>query len=199
MKRTDSNAATLFEIEPPGSGAKMMLWLLCLALPLAITGTAMGMALAGVDPVRLRLIGDNQALTVAVGIGGLIAVMLPLTLWLHRAMRRNVVELHHGMLMLRAGWYRQRIAASALDFSKSRVLSLDEFPEYRPWLKSNAISLPGYHAGHFRLRDLRRKAFCILTSRQKVLMLQERDGRILLLSLRQPRALLDALKDVASG
>lgn len=198
MKRTESDAARQFEIEPPGSGTRVAIWLLCMVLPLAITGTALGTALIGADPARLRLIGDSQMLTVTVCIGGLVAVMLPLALWLHRAMRSNTVELQHGVLALRAGWYRQRITVSDLDLSKSRVLSLDEFPEYRPLLKSNAISLPGYHAGHFRLRNLRSKVFCILTSRQKVLMLQERGGRIVLLSLCQPRALLDALKDAAT-
>lgn len=197
MKRSDSNAPRRFEIEPPGGTTQVLLWLLCLVLPLAITGLALGMGMDSIDPARLRFIADSQLITSAVCFGMLVAVMLPVALWLNRAMRRSVVELGRGVLSLHAGWYRQRIPVSGLDLSRSRVLSLDEFPEYRPFLKSNAISLPGYHVGHFRLRNLRGKAFCILTSRQKLLMLQERGGRVLLLSLRQPRSLLDALKAAA--
>ena len=198
MKRTESDSTRQFAIEPPGSSTQVAMWLLCLVLPLSITGIALGMVLTGADPARLRLIGDNQALTTTACIGGLIVVMLPLALWLHRLLRNHTAKLQHGVLALRAVWYRQRIAVSDLDLSKSRVLSLDEFPEYRPMLKTNAISMPGFRAGHFRLRNLRSKVFCILTSRQKVLLLQERGGRIVLLSLCQPRALLDALKDAAT-
>ena len=53
-------------------------------------------------------------------------------------------------------------------------------------------SMPGYRAGHFRLRD-RRRAFVLVTRREKLLALPERNGRMLLLSLKQPQALLDAL------
>ncbi len=199
MNSHDAFPAQRFEIEPPGSGANAMLWLLCLALPLAVAGAVLGSVLAQADPAHPNLIGGSRAITIAFTIALVMAIALPLAVWLHRTMRQSAVELDRTLLTLRAGWYRQRIAVSDLELSRSRVLSLDEFPEYRPWLKSNAISLPGYHAGHFRLRNLRRKAFCILTSRQKVLMLQERSGRTILLSLRQPRALLDALKQAAGG
>jgi hypothetical protein len=199
MRQNDSNAPRQFEIEPPGSTTRVLLWVLSLVLPLVIVGLALRFELGSADPARLRLIADSPAITGAVCMGVLVVVLLPVTIWLNRSLRRSVVELDRGVLALRAGWYRHRVAVSDLDLSRSRVLSLDEFPEYRPFLKSNAISLPGYKAGHFRLRNLRGKAFCILTSHQKILMLQERNGRVLLLGLRQPRSLLDALKDADAG
>ena len=57
------------------------------------------------------------------------------------------------------------------------------------------MSLPGYQAGHFRLRAKLGKAFCLVTDTRRVLWLPMRDGKQqLLLSLERPQALLDALR-----
>jgi len=57
------------------------------------------------------------------------------------------------------------------------------------------MSMPGFHAGHFRLRGDFGKAFCLLTQRDRVLWLPLRDGKQqFLLSLERPQALLDALR-----
>lgn len=52
--------------------------------------------------------------------------------------------------------------------------------------------MPGYQAGHFRQVG-GGKVFALVTDRRKVLALRENGGRLLLLSLAQPHALLDAL------
>ena len=56
--------------------------------------------------------------------------------------------------------------------------------------------MPGYQAGHFRLRD-RSRAFLLVTDRAKALLLPERGGRTLLLSAERPQTLLEALRAVA--
>ncbi len=53
------------------------------------------------------------------------------------------------------------------------------------------------HEAKIRLRD-RSPAFVLLTDRSRVLMLPEKPGKKVLLSLQQPQALLDALHQAGS-
>lgn len=193
MARTESTI-TRFPLVPLSRGALTAIWLLCAVLPISIAALALGIALMGAQPESIKLIAGSVPLTVALTIGLVGAITLPLAWWLHRSARRLAVELEHGMLELRASWYRLQIPVTDLDLGKSRVVRLSERPEYRPALKTNGMGLPGFSAGHFRLRDWHTKAFCILTERERVLALTERSGRVILLSLQQPQALLDALK-----
>lgn len=165
-----------FEVSPPSTLAWAMLVLLGGALPLAIVAT---LWLSGRSPH-----GALPALLV-----------IPLVLgFLLLAMRRRSVTLHDGVLDVRAAMYRKRVAVTELDLARARVVDLAERTELRPWLKSNGMSMPGFHAGHFRLRGDFGKAFCLLTQRERVLWLPLRDGKQqLLLSLERPQALLDAL------
>lgn len=123
----------------------------------------------------------------------LVAIPLVVALLL-LAMRRRAVTLRDGLLEVRAALYCKRVAATELDLAQARIVDLDERTDLRPWLKSNGMSMPGYHAGHFRLRGGHGKAFCLLTDRRRVLWLPLRDGGQLLLSLERPQALLDALR-----
>lgn len=174
--RTQSSSQS-FEISPPSTLAWSMPVLLGGALPLAIIGT---LWLSG-RPMH----GVLSAL-----------VVIPLLLaFLLLAMRRRAAELRTGMLEVRAAMYRKRVAVAELDLPRARIVNLDERTELRPWLKSNGMSMPGFHAGHFRLRGDFGKAFCLLTQRERVLWLPLRDGKQqLLLSLERPQALLDALR-----
>lgn len=123
-------------------------------------------------------------------------MILPLVLaMLGLAMKRRAVELHDGMLDVRAALFRQRIAVSQLDLGRARIVDLHERTELRPVLKTGGMSLPGFHAGRFRLREKFGRAFCLITDRRRVLWLPLRDGKDqLLLSLEHPQALLDALR-----
>jgi hypothetical protein len=193
MSRTASSGH--FEIEPPGSGARIWVWLLSVALPMLVAGTGLGFSLGRAGAAQAASIN----LTLVFALGALMfSILLTVAFWLQLAMRRNEVKLENGVLVLRAAWYRHRVAVADLDLSGSRVVSLDERTELRPLLKSNGYALPGYSAGHFRMRKLSRKAFCILTTRERVLLLKERSGHVILLSLRQPRTLLEALQRAAA-
>lgn len=77
------------------------------------------------------------------------------------------------------------------------MVDLREHTQLRPALKTGGMSLPGFHAGPFRMRDRLKKGFYLLTDQQRVLWLPQRDGGALLLSLEQPQQLLDALRTVA--
>lgn len=169
-------ASQSFAVSPPSPLAWGMLALLGGALPLAIIGT---LSLSG-RPIH----GVLPAL-----------VVIPLLLaFLLLVMRRRAVELQAGMLEVRAAIYRKRVAVAELDLPRARIVDLAERTELRPWLKSNGMSMPGFHAGHFRLRGDFGKAFCLLTQRERVLWLPLLGGGQLLLSLERPQALLDALR-----
>ena len=81
----------------------------------------------------------------------------------------------------------------ALQVDEARIVDLDANKEYRLGIKSFGTSMPGYHAGHFRQVG-GRKVFALVTDKRRVLVLPERDGRLLMLSLEKPQALLDALQ-----
>src|SRR5690606_4135612 len=101
-------------------------------------------------------------LVFALVILGVCAIALPLGLWFQRSLRRLAVEFDGHELNIRAGWYRLRVATGEVDVARARVVNLDEHREYRPLFKSNAVALPGYRVGHFRLCNWRRRAFALL-------------------------------------
>jgi hypothetical protein len=110
--------------------------------------------------------------------------------------RRQHIRLDNRELRITATLYTRKVAVEAIDLAQSRVLSLDEHIDLKPRLKTNGFSLPGFHAGYFRLRNLT-KAFCLITDRTRVLSLPLRDGGLILLSPEKPRALLDRLRELA--
>ena len=144
---------------------------------LAMLGGAIGVAFAArQDP------GALLALPILAMAAAVIAIV----------MRRRSVRLEDGALKISAGMHGHRVAIAGIDLAGARIVDLAEHKALRPLFKSFGTSLPGYHAGHFRLRD-RSKAFVLVTDRKRVLVLPEHSGRKLLLSLRHPQALLDAL------
>ena len=121
-------------------------------------------------------------------------VLLLAMLVIGAAVRRRRVVLDAGVLRIDAGFTSRRVAASELLPTQGRIVNLAEHIEMRPGLKSFGLGtrLPGYCAGYFRARGGVR-VFALVTDFSRVLVLPERSGRRLLLSLKQPQALLDAL------
>lgn len=172
-------ASRSFAVTPPPAYAWLWLAGMGVLLPL---GIVVGMHLSG-EQLRTAEIVP-------------VLVIVPLVFaMLLAAMKRRAVELHDGVLEVRAALFRQRVAVAQLDLERARVVDLAERTELRPVVKTGGMSLPGFHAGRFRLREKFGKAFCLLTDRHRVLWLPLRDGKDqLLLSLEQPQAVLDALK-----
>lgn len=125
-------------------------------------------------------------------------VMLLAVVFLLLVMRRRRVELQDNRLRVAAGMHTRDVAIADLDLAQARIVDLGEHGKLRPLFRSFGTFLPGYYAGHFRLRD-RGKAFVLLTDQARVLVLSERSGRRLLLSLQHPQALLDALRAARNG
>ena len=173
--------ARRFEVPPPPAHAWAILLALGGGLPLGGLGLAFWL-----DPEARA--GLHHAVPVLL----LVPVLLA---WLCWAMRRRVVELRDGVLDVRAAMYRRRVPVAEIDLPRARIVDLSEHTELRPSLKTNGMSLPGFHAGRFRLRRTPGRAFCLLTDGRRVLWLPLRDGKWqVLLSLEKPQVLLDALR-----
>lgn len=174
-----TTSARAFAVAPPPAHAWMWLVGMGVLLPACITAVLL---LTG-DPPQVA--GIVPALVIVPGVFAMLAL----------AMKRRAVELHAGTLEVRAALFRQRVAVAQLDLDRARIVDLAERTELRPVVKTGGMSLPGFHAGRFRLREKFARAFCLLTDRRRVLWLPLRDGKDqLLISLEHPQALLDALK-----
>ena len=110
---------------------------------------------------------------------------------------RRRVTLTDAVLKISAGLNTQTVAIDQLDLGNARIVDLDTHPDLRPWMKSMGTALPGLKDGHFRLRD-GRKAFVLMTERHRLLVLPRRDGKLILLSMEKPQALLSALNELAA-
>lgn len=121
------------------------------------------------------------------GLVGLVTLGVVLPLW------RREASFDGRRLRVKATWYTRESPLSDFRLDQARVVDLREQREFKPFLRTNGYGLPGLMAGHFRLRDLR-KAFCLVTDPAKVLALPHADGRVWLLSLEHPQAVLDILR-----
>ena len=136
--------------------------------------------------------GDPEALA---GTSIALVVIAVATIACAAGLKRRRVEFDGHMLLVVAGLFSRRVAVDRIDLERARIVNLEEHTELRPAIKTVGMSLPGYQAGYFRLREKLGKAFCLVTDRHRVLWLPQRDGKDqLLVSLEHPQALLDALK-----
>ena len=169
-----------FPLSPTGRTIWLWLWIpLLLASIVVISGALTGYR--GNAPY-LFLLTIPFVVLVGAGLGWIV--------------RRRHIRLNNRELQIIATLYTRKVAVEAIDLAQARVVSLDEHTDLRPRLKTNGFSLPGFHAGYFRLRNLS-KAFCLITDRTRVLSLPLRDGGQILLSPEKPRVLLDRLRELA--
>ena len=169
-----------FAVPPPGKPPMAFAWILGAGFPLGIAVLLVTMARDGAIPPLLVLAG--QALVAAT----VLLVLLPL--W------RRRVAFDGRRLRVDSTYYTREAPIAEFDLDGARVVDLRERTELRPLLKSNGYALPGFHSGHFRLRDWKRRAFCLVTDPSKVLALPHADGRVWLLSFEHPEAVLDILR-----
>lgn len=126
------------------------------------------------------------------GLWWLVALALLAPAMIVAAVMRRRVRIEDGVLHVVAGLNQTRVPLSELAPDDARIVDLETHPELRPGIKTFGTAMPGYQAGHFRQVG-GGKVFALVTDRRKVLALRENGGRLLLLSLAQPYALLDAL------
>lgn len=180
MQTNSSQATRDFSVTPPPTYAIAFLVLTGGVVPLVALGAMLWFG----NPRLDRLTQVSPVLVI-------VPVVLALLFF---AMKRRSVALVGGVLDVRAAIYRERTAVADIDLARARVVDLTEHTELRPLIKTNGMSLPGFHAGRFRLRGKLAKAFCLVTDRHRVLWLPLHNGKDqLLLSIERPQALLDAL------
>jgi hypothetical protein len=162
-----------------------------------------------ITPPDTRLIAIVPV-SIMIGISVLIAIgafpgpykwmLLPLGFTAAAAMvwmtHRRRVAIDDAVLRLVGGVNSRRVAIADLELERAQVVNLTTNPALKPVFRTFATAIPGYRAGHFRMRD-RSRAFLIVTDAKQVLHLRERGGGHLLLSLERPQALLEALRNVA--
>lgn len=152
-------------------------------LPIAIAvGVVLQVSAEQISPAMMLLVQAAAAI---------VSLTIVLPMW------RREAAFDGKHLRVKATFYTRRAALSEFDLAAARVVDLREHTELKPALKSNGFSVPGLHAGHFRLRD-KRRAFCLVTDPARVLCLPHADGRLWLLSLTHPQAVLDILRRAAA-
>jgi hypothetical protein len=186
MQANRSQAPQEFRVIPPTTYATAFLVLLGGVVPLA----ALGFMLWSGNPPLDRLTQVSPALVI-------IPVVLALLFF---AMKRRSVALVGGILDVRAALFRERTPIADIDLERARAVDLAERVDLHPTVKTMGMSLPGFHAGRFRLRGNLAKAFCLVTDRRRVLWLPLHNGKDqLLLSVERPQVLLDALHAAMAG
>lgn len=168
-----------------------------LALPrLGKAPTVLAVAFASVLPSIIAVVAVLQvergamSPVVLLAIQGLTAL---LTLGMVLPIWRREATFDGKQLRVKATFYSRQAPLSDFALDQARVVDLREPTEFKPLIRTNGVGMPGLLAGHFRLRD-GRKAFCLVTDTSRVLALPHADGRIWLLGLEHPQAVLDILR-----
>lgn len=174
-----------FAVVPPGKATWVTLLVAGAIVPLTILVLVMAFSEGRLlTSLRLPHLVALGVMLTAVGLA-----------WL--ALRRLHVDIVGQTLVVRGAFYTRTVPLQNLDGAAARIFDLERESEWRPRLRMNGVDLPGVHIGHYRGHPLKRKLFCLLTSKRRVLLLPQRDGEhFLLLSLQRPQALIQALDQI---
>ncbi len=181
--RMPSDTARSFAVAAPSRGT--LLWWLWAPLLLLISIDPLIQLVAGRPPVNSTF--DSWGPVVFVPLVALVLSLL---------YRRRSIRVDSEQLDITSTLYRKQVPLSAMLLDRARIVRFEEYPEFRPALKSNGYQLPGFRSGHFRMQD-GSKGFCLITDDTRVLVLPLRDGSSVLVSPEKPRVLLDELRRLA--
>jgi len=184
------------QLVAPGKQPRVWNFCLCVLLPVLITVAAL-LAVKGGNTHWDFAGGDP--LKVGAAIVG-IELLLVSAIWalLDRAMLRHRLALSADSLEVKTSFYSRTVPLSELRLDQARVVDLDERTELKPGTKSNGYSVPGFHSGHFRLRN-GQKAFVAIAGERRALWLPTVGNAGLLLQPQQPEALLNRLRELATN
>lgn len=185
MKAKDS----VFQLVQVSTRTRLWLWLLAGVLPAAIAGSVFG---------HMAARGDLPPATALLAFGACVLPALLIGLAVDRLLRCHRLSLDRRGLRLSTSSYRRRLPLSELDLGRARVIDIDEHIEFRPRLKTNGASLPGFQSGWYRLRNGRR-ALVARAGGRRVLWIPTTRDFDLLLQPQQPRELLEALRAAAAA
>lgn len=103
------------------------------------------------------------------------------------------LEVGNGRLSIKAGFYSRTVPVWDLDLDAARVVDLTREQELALRKKRNAVNLPGFKGGWWRTAD-GRKALAFVSDPTRVALVPTRLDYLLLVSLADPEAFLDALR-----
>jgi len=184
------------QLLPPGIRPRLWMFGLCVLLPVLVTAAAL-LAVSGGDTHWDFAGGDPVMVGMAI-IGAELLLMSAIWALLDRAMRRHRLALSGDSLEVKTSFYSRIVPFSELRLDQARVVDLHERTEFKPWVKTNGYSVPGFHSGHFRLRN-REKAFVAIVGERRALWLPTARNAGLLLQPQQPDALLNRLRELATA
>jgi len=101
-------------------------------------------------------------------------------------------------LRIRGDLWGRKIPLEAIRVDEAEIVDLSRRTELVPRWRTLGTGLPGYASGWFRLNNGER-ALAVLTTRQEVVYLPTRLGYSLLLSVEEPRALIDRIRAGRDG
>lgn len=183
------------QLVPPGTPPRLWMFGLCVLLPVLVTLAAL-LAVGGGD-THWDFAGGDPVLVGTAIIGVELLLMSAIWALLDRVMRRHRLLLSGDSLEVKTSFYSRIVPLSELRLDQARVVDLHERTEFKPGLKTNGYSVPGFHSGHFRLRN-REKAFVAIAGERRALWLPTAHDAGLLLQLQQPDALLNRLRELAT-
>jgi hypothetical protein len=183
------------QLVPPGSRPRLWMFGLCVLLPILVTVAAL-LAVKGGD-THWDFAGGDPIMMGAVIVGAEALLMSAIWALLDRAMHRHRLALSADSLEVKTSFYSRVVPLTELKLDEARVVDLDERTEFRPGVKTNGYSVPGFHSGHFRLRN-REKAFVAIVGERRALWLPTARNAGLL-QPQQPDALLNRLRELATN
>jgi hypothetical protein len=149
--------------------------------------------------VEFQLAPASTAVTATfIAIVAFILAMALLFIWIAWASSRMSVAVENGELHVRVPMYGRSIALAHVDLANASVVDLDASSRLRPRTRTNGIGLPGYGVGWFKLSN-GAKALLAVTDRKHVLHLPTREGFDLLVSVREPRLVLEQLRSASDS
>ena len=184
------------QLVAPGKQPRLWMFCLCVLLPVLVTIAAL-LAVKGGE-THWDFAGGNPLTVGAAIVGAELLLMSALWALLDRAMHRHRLTLSADSLEVKTSFYSRIVPLTELRLDEARVIDLDERTEFKPGTKSNGYSVPGFHSGHFRLRN-REKAFVAIAGERRALWLPTAHGAGLLLQPQQPDALLNRLRELATN
>jgi len=183
------------QLVPPGAQPRLWMFGLCVLLPVLVTSAALLAVKSG--DTHWDFAGGDPIMVGAAIIGAELLLLSAVWVLLDRIMRRHRLALSKDSLEVKSSFYSRIVPLSELKLDEARVVDLEERTEFRPGMKTNGYSVPGFHSGHFRLRN-REKAFVAIAGERRALWLPITRGAGLLLQPEQPDALLHCLRELAT-
>ncbi len=184
------------QLVPPGTRPRLWMFGLCVLLPVLVTVAAL-LAVKDGD-THWDFAGGDPVVVGAAIVGAEAFLMSIVWALLDRAMHRHRLALSADSLEVKTSFYSRIVPWSELRLDQARVVDLHERTEFKPGLKTNGYSVPGFHSGHFRLRN-REKAFVAVAGERRALWLPTAHDAGLLLQPQQPDALLNRLRELATS